>query len=153
VIEFRAGELDQVIAEMQMFAREADGRRWVNLAPMVDPDEIATGSRLGRLFSSRGPVIPLATWFPEHTHRGATEPTQLGIAHAAGKDAVPRLAERGVSMPAEWVLVQDHQHRGIVMAIPPWAELDGVVTYVARALVVLSPFDFDGRFQATFSRG
>jgi hypothetical protein len=94
----------------------------------------------------------MATWFPEHVRRGATEPTQLGIAHAAGKDAVPRLGERGVALPEDWVVVQDHQRRGIVVAVPPWASIEAVVRYVAGALVVLSPFDTSGDFVAVFNR-
>lgn len=151
-VRFRSDDIEAVVAEMATFAAGADGRQWVNFSPDVDEAEIATGSRIGRLFSGRGPVVPLATWFPEHQRRGATEPTQLGIAHAAGKDAVPRLRERGVVMPHDWVVVQDHQRRGIVVAVPPWAPTDAVVRYVAGALVVLSPFETSGAFVAVFSR-
>lgn len=152
VTRFARHDLAAVVAEMADFAAGADGRRWVNIGPDVDEAQIATGSRVGRLFSGRGPVIPMATWFPEHARRGAVEPTQLGIAHAAGKDAVPRLAERGVTLPEDWVVVQDHQRRGIVVAVPPWAQVETVVRYVAEALVVLSPFDTRGAYVAVFNR-
>ncbi len=152
VTRFHRNDLETVVAEMTRFAVGADGRRWVNITPDVDDDEIATGSRVGRLFSGRGPVVPLATWFPEHDRRGATEPTQLGIAHAAGKNAIPRLGARGITLPDDWVVVQDHQRRGIVVAVPPWAALDSVVGYVASALVVLSPFETSGDFVAIFNR-
>jgi hypothetical protein len=152
VLGFRSDDLDAVVEEMARFADGADGRRWVNITPDVDEGDIATGSRVGRLFSGRGPVVPMATWFPAHLRRGATEPTQLGIAHAAGKDAVPRLGARGVVLPEDWVVVQDHQRRGIVIAVPPWASTEAVVGYVARALVVLSPFETSGDYLAVFNR-
>jgi hypothetical protein len=152
VVRFERDDLDTVVEEMTRFAEGADGRRWVNISPDVDEGEIATGSRVGRLFSGRGPVVPMATWFPEHVRRGATEPTQLGIAHAAGKDAIPRLGERGVVLPGDWVVIQDHQRRGIVVAVPPWAPIETVARYVAGALVVLSPFETGGRFVAVFNR-
>ena len=149
---FHRDYIEAIVEEMTCFAVGADGRRWVNVTPDVGDADIATGSRVGRLFSGRGPVVPMATWFPRHERRGGTEPTQLGIAHAAGKGAVPRLQERGVALPEDWVVIQDHQRRGIVVAVPPWAEVEAVVRYVAGALVVLSPFETGGELVAEFNR-
>ena len=64
----------------------------------------------------------------------------------------PGLRARGVVLPDDWVVVQDHQRRGIVVAVPPWAQTAAVVRYVAGALVVLSPFETRGEFVAVFSR-
>lgn len=148
---FSTDDRERIAAAMAEFAIGADGRRWVNIQPDVDGrDDVSTGSWFGRALSSRGPVVPVLTWYPQHDRRHATEPTQVGIAHAAGKNAVPRLAQRGVRAPQAWVLVQDHQRQGILFAVPPGDWESETVRFAVEALDILSPFDVDG-WCATFS--
>ncbi len=137
---------------MVAFAAEADGRRWLNVVPDANEDEIHTGSAMWKMFSSRGPVVPKLTWFPSHDNRGKHEHAQVGLAHATGRDAVERLSEAGVVTPEGWHLSQDHQKRGIIFILENEAPAEAVITYGMQALRLLSPFGFDDWFMATFSK-
>ena len=135
-----------------MFGGDADGRRWLNVVPDADENEIHTGSAMWKVFSSRGPVIPQLTWFPAHEHRDQRQLAQVGLAHATGRGAMERLVEHGVDVPDRWRLVQDHQKRGVIFAIEDGAEVEPVLTFGMAAIRLLSPFQFEDAFLATFSQ-
>jgi hypothetical protein len=141
-----------IAAEMSSFAQGADGRRWMNIVPDADETEIHTGSIFWRTLSSRGPVIPQLTWFPTDESASDREPTQVGISHATGRDAMKRLASAGVVAPSEWRLFQDHQKRGILFALDGHVDLEDIVTFAVSALPVFSPFAFEDAYLATFSQ-
>jgi hypothetical protein len=151
-ISFRIDDIDGIVADMIDLAQAADGQRWLNVGPDVDESQIPTGSVAWRIFSSRGPVIPKVTWLPEHTVKGKRQHTEVGIAHATGANAIGRLADAGVAVPTGWVTVQDHTRRGILFAVPPGDKPERVLTLAVRALRVLSPFDLEDRYLATFWR-
>ncbi len=149
---FSSRDTGGVVAEMVDFTAGADGRRWLNIVPDADENEIHTGSIFWRTFSSRGPVIPQLTWFPAHDAKNGREPHQVGVAHATGRDAVDRLSASGVHAPDHWKLFQDHQKRGILYAARDGSPMDEIVAYAVGALRELSPFGFEDAFLATFSQ-
>lgn len=154
---FASTDTAGIASEMALFAQGADGRRWMNIVPDADETEIHTGSIFWRTLSSRGPVIPQLTWFPTHeSSAGRIEPTQVGIAHATGRDAMDRLAAAGVVAPPDWRLFQDHQKRGVLFTLDAnaalgVAEFEDMVAFGVKALPVLSPFGFEDAYLATFS--
>ncbi len=141
-----------VLEEMRDLALGADGRQWMNIVPDADEREIHTGSALWRILSSRGPVIPKLTWVPAHQVGDRSEGAQVGLAHAAGRDAVSRLASQGMRAPAGWTVVQDHQKRGVIFDLDPAVSPDQILDYGTNALRALSPFRFEEFFIVTFSR-
>jgi len=149
---FARSDIGGIVDEMIGFAADADGRRWLNVVPDANEDEIHTGSAMWKVFSSRGPVVPKLTWFPSHEYRGKREHAQVGVAHATGRDAVERLTEAGVVTPDGWHLTQDHQKRGIIFVLEDAAPAESVITYGMTALRLLSPFGFEDWFTATFSQ-
>lgn len=149
---FTSVDVDGIADEMRSFAEGADGRRWMNIVPDADETEIHTGSIFWRMFSSRGPVIPQLTWVPAHQGKNGLEPTQVGIAHATGRQALGRLAERAVSVPAGFRPIQDHQKRGVIFVLEPHVDAPPVVAFAMGALRELSPFEFGDAFLATFSQ-
>ncbi len=148
---FSSGDVGGIVDEMRSFAADADGRRWLNIVPDANEEEIHTGSVLWRVFSSRGPVIPQLTWVPANLQR-PDEPAQVGVAHATGRGAVERLGGAGVRAPAGWRLIQDHQKRGVIYVLDQPADPAPIVTYAVGALRALSPFAFEDAFLATFSQ-
>jgi hypothetical protein len=117
LVEFTRDRPDQVLERMAELAVSHDG--WVNLQPNVEPDDVP-GSDLGilRIFSARGPAVPLATWHPgERTRKGIALP-EVGIQHPAGSRAVPLLRGRGLDVPEGWIVLQDHSKRGLVLRLP-----------------------------------
>jgi hypothetical protein len=117
LVEFTLDRRAEVLEHMAELAASHDG--WVNLQPNIDPDDVP-GSDLGilRVFSARGPAVPLATWHPgERTRRGIALP-EVGIQHPAGSRAVPILRGRGLDVPEGWIVLQDHSKRGLVLRLP-----------------------------------
>lgn len=144
---FSEPDVAEIVAEMGRRRARADGADWLRVRPDVEEQEVSTGSRWWKLFSNRGPVIPEFTWVPG---RGS-EPTQLGLMHAAGRGTPEKLVEVGVRPPPEWVLIQDDQKRGVIFAAPPDADLTAMVKWSMAALRRLSPFQFEEYYEARFS--
>lgn len=149
---FASHDIGGIVVEMANFASGADGRRWLNIVPDVDENEIHTGSGMWQIFSSRGPVVPQLTWFPAHEHRGRPQAAQVGLAHASGKGAIDRLQDANITVPRGWVVMQDHQKRGVIFTLDEPAALEPIVTFGMAALRQLSPFGFEDAFLATFSQ-
>ena len=149
---FSSVDFDGIADEMRSFAEGADGRRWLNIVPDADENQIHTGSLFWRMFSSRGPVIPKLTWFPAHPTKNGVEAAQVGLAHATGKGALERLADRGVSAPSGFGPIQDHQKRGVIFVLDANVPAPSIVRFGMAALRELSPFEFEDAFLATFSQ-
>ena len=148
---FTSIDIDGIADEMRSFAEGADGKRWLNVVPDADDTEIHTGSIFWRMFSSRGPVIPQLTWVPAHPGKNGVEPAQVGLAHATGRQALDRLAGRGISVPSGFRPIQDHQKRGVIFVLDPNVPAPSIVQFGMGALRELSPFEFEDAFLATFS--
>ncbi|MGI9622029.1 MAG: hypothetical protein ACR2PK_04260 [Acidimicrobiales bacterium] len=149
---FASTDIDGIADEMALFGTASDGRRWMNIVPDANEDEIHTGTLFWRVFSSRGPVIPQVTWVPQHEGRNGLEPAQLGVAHATGRRALDRLADRGVRPPPGFQVIQDHQKRGVVFVLEAGVDNSKIVEFAMGAIRELSPFDFEDAYMATFSQ-
>lgn len=133
-------------------AERADGRSWLNIVPSLDDDQAAImsdRSGVAGWFTGRGSDVPLATWVPADLSGRKPEAPSLGIAHGTGSNALERLAESGLALPASWVKQQDSGKRGIVLAIPVRIPHVDIIDFVTAALVELVPrVDFGKRFDA-----
>ena len=72
----------------------------------------------------------------------------MGLMHPTGAKAVPRLAEAGVSVPEEWMVVQDHPRRGLLVRTPVSVVEADVVTWSVRAGIALCRAEMTGRWRA-----
>ena len=145
---FTSEDTSEVLASMEELSARNDGTGWLNLQPWVDGADRPPESPLGRLFSSHGPAIPLATWVPQHCRGSRTVPATVGISHVTGRFAVRRLAERGVEVPPGWVVRQDHTRRGLVFELPDRVGAEAVLTFLLAAAEALSGVMVDGRWLA-----
>src|SRR5438874_1429153 len=100
------------------------GKGWVNFQPAVEPDDVPEDGGAFRVFSVRGPAVPLCTWLPAGPTPRGTPYVSLGVQHGAGSRVAARLADAGAGVPSEWRVLQDHPRKGIVVAAP--AETDAV---------------------------
>ncbi len=93
---------------------------WVNLEPEVADEHIPTlPSGLERVFSARGPQIPLCTWTPGEIGRHDRVGREtIGVQHSAGMKVRPLLQERGHPVPQGWIVRSDHARRGLVAEVP-----------------------------------
>lgn len=115
-IAFESGDVAAVCAEMQRLVSRGDGLGWINIGPGLKQeqlDRLPAPTLIGRWFSGRGPLVPMATWTPP---RAGSSPTSavVGIEHGAGPKALDRLRDAGTALPAGWRKVQDHAKHGIV---------------------------------------
>ena len=149
-IGFTPDDGDRVLERMEAVAAARTPRQWMNIEPDVDPKDVPTGSVLFRVFSARGPVIPVGTWIPRHAHKGVEQAASFGLRHGTGKDGVQRLARAKAPMPGRWVIGQDHPKQGIIAYIHPDDTNADVLSYMCAAVDGLAPFDFDKRFIARF---
>jgi hypothetical protein len=119
-----------------------DGAVFANFCPGVaSEDAPPSRSPLAHLFGNRGPEVPLATWTPG----------EIGLQHAAGQRVVRTLAERGVPVPEDWYVVNDHPKRGLVLRTyqsPPSETLP----WLARAAAVLCPIPITEPWPAVVRR-
>lgn len=115
---------------------------WANLQAMVEDDdpllEPEPSPVLGRLFTSRGPSVPLCTMVPGVADgRRGPEPTTIGIQHGWGAKAVPRLKEVGLTLPGCRTKV-DNVRRGLVVEAPLGADPDDLLRWLLDAAAALS---------------
>lgn len=151
-LEFALGELDEVVAEMEVLAEAHSG--WINFEPAVavEPEDLPPApSPLFGVFSGKGPDIPLATWTPPSapSRRGRVEPAMVGLQHGSGARAKPRLADAGYGVPEGWRVVQDHSRKGLVVALPPAAAHADAVTWLLRAAAALTIVPLSGTWRAS----
>lgn len=148
---FQGSDIAGMAREMAALAARPSGDIWVNVGPDIDVDEVPEGSAFYRMFSSRGPLIPVATWVPVLGERAATHKHQVGVAHGTGEKAAERLQRNGVPQPPEWFVAQDHKKRGLIYGVPPTQDTIVALRFMADAVKLLSPFDFGDDFRITFA--
>ena len=130
-IEFSADRTDDVVARMQTVAVSGSG--WINLRPVVDPEDEPEPPGLFAIFGGSPHKVPLATWMPGRAREEADPPeTTVGLQHAAGPRVARRLAEAGLPLPDGWRVTQDHPRRGLVAKVPPGDEA-AVLAWMLRA--------------------
>jgi hypothetical protein len=129
--------------ELVAVMREVDaaGRGWINLSPDVDPADLPPAPGPFRLFSAVGPPVPLCTWTPPDRRKAAPH-ALIGIQHGRGTRVAGPLAEVGITIPDSWRVVQDQPKKGLVVAVPAGAELDGVLQWLFRAGAALCPLPY-----------
>ena len=144
-IKFDDGDRDAVLAAM---AEVADGSGWINVQPVVNPDDLPPiGNALFGIFSSRGPLVPLCTWTPAGLSKRETY-TSLGVQHPTGTKAAARLAERGVPVDDGWRVLRDSPKGGLVVGVPADEPHAHVLDWLLRAALALSLADNHGRWVA-----
>ncbi len=128
----------------------ASGEGWVNLAPDLAAEvEPPRRNLFSTIFSSRGPIMPLATVSPARHQDG---PLGLGLQHGGGTNALPHLAADGHPLPDGWRKISDHPRRGMVISAPGDADAALVVGWLVRAADLLTEVDFDGAWVARVYR-
>ena len=147
-VEFRASNRDEVVDRMAVLAADRSG--WVNFLPGIPDDVYVPRQGLLRFFGARGPEALMATWVPGGQTRSGTEPTTVGIQHAAGRRVAPELAAAGLPLPAAWRVLQDHSWRGLVVAVPGDADLDHLVGWLLAATEQVATFPLTGSWKAAF---
>ena len=148
-IRFERTELDQVVHKMMTLAARGDGSGWLNLQPMVADENRPVESPLFKLFTAKGPAVPLGTWVPAHHKRDKWQAASVGLQHGAGGKAAALLAERGVVEPQGWVRKQDHIKRGLVYDLPDGQEPKDVLLFLLDAMSQLVNFAIKERWLAT----
>jgi len=137
-----------VLACMTQLAAARDG--WINLLPAIADDEdaptVPTG--LAAFFGGGNPGVTMCTWIPAGEDRHGRDPVKLGIMHACGRLAAARLRDRGVAVPEDWFVEQDHARRGLVIRVPPGAPHDVVLDWTLRAGRALCNVRLTGKWQA-----
>ncbi len=136
LIEFNIDNRTKVVAVMDTLARDRNG--WLNFQPSVDENATdgidGDGPAITRVFSARGPSIPLGRWVPGASRRGGDhEPVSLGLQHAGGRRAVMRLRDIGHPVPSSWRVLADHPRRGLVMAVPDGEDHDLTLSWLLTA--------------------
>ncbi|HUQ64407.1 MAG TPA: hypothetical protein VM121_11690 [Acidimicrobiales bacterium] len=129
VVEFDTNRREEILAAMKEMKAAQGG--WVNMSPAVDVEDLPEHPG-PKLWSARGPLVPLCTWTPP-AKKGTAPPVLIGIQHGAGGKAVPRLRDLGVLVPEKWRVQSDHTRRGIVIAAPPKERDDDVLKWLLRA--------------------
>jgi hypothetical protein len=133
IIEFDINRRDEILAAMKEMKAAQSG--WVNMSPAVDVEDLPADAG-PKLWSARGPLVPLCTWTPP-AKKGSGPPVLIGIQHGVGGKAVPRLRDLGVAVPEKWRVQNDHTRRGIVIGVPPEEKDDTVLRWLLRAGGVL----------------
>jgi hypothetical protein len=151
VVEFRPGDTDAVVVRMDAIAERKQG--WINVQPAVPGGDAPPQPAVLRLFSGRGPTVPVCTWVPNERTRAGVEHVQIGIQHGAGPKAVDRLADAGVPIPSTWQTFADHPKRGLVVAVPPTESNVAVLDWLLRAATALTAVPLTGTWRALVYTG
>ena len=135
----------------------ASGRGWVNLAPDVEPGtEPPRRNLFASIFSSRGPILPLATISPAADRRDGHEglaDLALGLQHAGGPRALETLASLGHPLPERWRKVSDHPRRGLVVSAPGTDDPHQLVRWLVGAGELLTQVELDEGWVARVYEG
>ena len=153
-VAFESSDLSAVVRAMQTLAARGDGLGWINIGPGLRDDQIDSlpqPTALGRWFSGRGPVVPMATWTPPRKASSAAQPT-VGVEHGAGPKALDRLRDAGAPLPPGWHKVQDHAKHGIVAHPAPGAAHEDVLEWLMAACWALCPIDIEDHWLAQVHR-
>jgi hypothetical protein len=147
LLEFSLTHRAPVIDTMVRLNRDRDG--WLNLQPDIDLDDVPLqGPAVNRLFSNRGPAVPLISWVPGRKRKRGAEPTSLGLQHGGGPRAMGKLRDAGLPRPASWKVLGDHPKRGLVLQLPEDASPEETLDWVLRAAVILTTFELPSHWRA-----
>ncbi len=153
-VEVEFVEFDDPALLAAVDATAARGTGWINLEPVVDEED--RPFRPGPFAFLAGPShdVPNATWVPgRHLPDGETKPTTIGLQHAAGPRVAATLRERGVPLPDDWRITQDHPRRGLVVSVPPTADPRTVVSWLLQAAGAICVVPTTGRWRASVHAG
>ncbi len=116
-VTFSLNDLTPVLDCAAALATTRNG--WINIRPLVDPDDAPTEPGLiAGIFSTRGPAVPVGTWVPGRLGRHGPQADSVGLLHPYGQLLARRLGDLGIPAPEGWRVVQDHPRRGLVFALP-----------------------------------
>ena len=147
-IRFERLALEEVVHEMLTLAARGDGSGWINVQPLVADEDRPPESPIFKLFTAKGPAVPLGTWVPGHHYRDKWQPASVGLQHAGGRHASKLLEERGVTEPDGWNRRQDHIKRGLVYELPEGQDPRVALEFLVDAMAQLVEFPLSGRWQA-----
>ena len=149
VLEFTLDDRGAVVDLMRELAARHHG--WVNVQPLVEPDQLPapTGGIVLGWITGGLPPLPIGTWIAPQVRRGQVRPASLGLAHNANAKVARRLVAAGLAAPPGWKMVQDNARRGLVCEIPADAEVAGVLDWLLRAMVELSSIPTVVDYRAT----
>ena len=153
-IAFGSADVTPVAREMEGLAGRGDGSGWINIGPGLRDDQIDSlpqPTALGRWFSGRGPVVPMATWTPPRKAASEAQPT-VGVEHGAGPKALDRLRDAGAPLPTGWRKVQDHAKHGIVVHPPLEAPHSEVLRWLLSVCWALCPIEIEDNWLAEIHR-
>jgi len=114
-IEFTPPDVAAVAHEVG--ALRSAGGGWVNLMPGIDEEASEVHPRAGlfAFFGNNAAPVTMTTVMPPKRDRRDSDGLAVGIMHPTGGQAVARLAEAGVLVPAGWLVRQDHARRGLLL--------------------------------------
>lgn len=146
-IEFRRDRLGAVLARMAAIRTASSG--WVNVRPVVEPEDIPPPPGLFSIFGGSIHKVPTGTWMPGKVERSGSEgETRIGLQHSSGPHVVARLRELGLALPDGWRVVQDHPRRGLVAKVPADADDAAMLRWLVRAADALCAVPHTGRWRA-----
>lgn len=147
-IPFSTDDLAPVLAVLAELTAAHGG--WVNFLPEVESGhEPPPRNLVLALFSNRGDPIPLATWTAPEREGG--RPT-IGIGHGTGPNALARLADADLALPAGWWKANDHARRGLVVNPGVGATDQDVLRWLLDAATELSVVPLTGAWLARVYR-
>ena len=147
LIEFDPDDPAPLVGHMDTLA--ASGRGWINIHPGVAVETPVPSLGIFRIFSGRGPAVPLGTWIAKERTRRGVEFRSIGIQHAAGPKAVALLADKGLALPDETLVLADHSRRGLVVAFSVDAPHEDVLRWLLTAMRLLTTVPLDAPWGAT----
>jgi hypothetical protein len=144
-IPFTEDDLDGI--HDRMAAMVGSGTGWINFLPeVVDDATVPASGGLFAIFTARGPAVPMATWKPAPPDQ--PERMTLGIEHGSGPQALNRLRQMQLGLPAGWRKVADHPKRGLVVTAPGDAPVADVLWWLLAASHALSTAPLTGDWLA-----
>lgn len=146
-LQFRPGEADQVLSAMATITQAADG--WINLLPGIDSEEAPprpTG--LTAILAPRTPGAVMGTWVPQKQSRRGLQGATIGLIHPAGRFAARQLASVGVPLPDGWIVRQDNQRRGLIVAAAVDTPDREVLDWIIAAGTALCGLELSGEWRA-----
>ncbi len=153
LVAFDLADVAAVVDELSKLLSERAGG-WVNLGPDLD-EEVAAAlspSPVGRLFSARGPAVPLATILAADHSRRRSSPGSVGLEHHGGPKAAQRLARAGIEAPEGLIKRQDHSRRGLVYEFTVAPDGAALLEFIVDAARELTAFELGASWVAGFHR-
>lgn len=151
VIEFDPDDLDQVLSWLCELELRHQG--WVNLQPGVPEAVLERSPTPMSLFHRRPRELTLATWAPGPLRRKGPGLATVGIQHGRPERVRILVAEAGLGVPAGWRIVSDRPALGFVARVPEGTAYGEVLSWLLRAVGVVSPVPLAGPWRALVHRG